>query len=262
MSRTVRKDASALLVEGPKDVRVFRNLINEAACDIVSTEGKPNAVGALNVLRRSGQRGILVVIDSDFSRLGGQQIIDPDVVTTDVHDIEAMMLQSAAPQKLMVEYDLRPDAFGPDLGDLLALAAMPLGYLRLASIRFNLSLKFSDLRFSKFVNTASPVTLDEQELVKEVLSKSPWCKHREKDVIGLIRRVSKPTDDCWHVSCGHDMTDVLAVLLGSKAGRDVTAYTVERQLRLSYHPTDFARTQLFVDIRSWEQRNVPYEVLA
>jgi hypothetical protein len=260
MSRTVRKHASALLVEGPKDVRVYRNFIDESVCDILSTEGKTNAAGALNVLRNSREAGVLVVVDSDFSRLHGQQVLDPDVITTDDHDIEAMLVKSPAPGKLLIEYDLRPDVFGPDVGAALAKAVMPLGYLRFASLKHNLNLDFKNLIFRAFVR-GNPVRIDEQRLVREVLAKNPRCTHSENDLRQMMGNVANANHDYWHVGCGHDMTAALAVLLADKTGRDVPSYTIERQLRLSFHPTDVAATALFREIKAWEQRNTPYGIL-
>jgi hypothetical protein len=258
----VRKHASALLLEGAKDVRVFRNLVSERACDIVSTEGKINALDALNLLRRSNQKGVLVVIDADFTVLDGQQVIDPDVITTDGHDLEAMLLKSPAAQKVMIEYDLAVDEFGTDIGEVLARAVMPIGYLRLASLRSKLNLKFTDLAFSAFTELKRSVRIDEQKLVNEVLTKNPASPHNAAVLGRLMRSVVRKSDDCWHVACGHDMTALFALLLGHKAGREVPAYTVERQLRLSYHSSHFSVTRLFANIRAWEQRNVPHIILA
>jgi hypothetical protein len=262
MSRTVRKRASALLLEASKDVRVFRNIINESLCDIVATEGKRNAIGALNILRRAGERGVLVIVDSDFSRLDGQRILDPDVLTSDLHDIEAMLLQSSAVQKVMIEYDLAPDGFGQNLGQVLAEAVMPLGYLRFASLQYKLHLKFGDLEFRKFVLTKVPTSIDEHKLVEEVLNKNPRCTRSEKDLSQMMADIAKVGDDCWHVGCGHDMTSVLAVLLSVNAGREILSYSLERQLRLAYPVAEFSATALFAEIKAWEQRNTPYIVLA
>jgi hypothetical protein len=254
MSRTVRKTASALLVEGAKDVRVFRNLIDESVCDVVQTEGKRNATGALNVLRKSKQAGVLVVVDADFSRLDGQLILDPDVISTEDHDMEAMLLKSPAPTKPMVEYDLKPDDFGERLGPLLAKAAVPLGYLRLASIKNKLSLGFNSLEYGKFV-TGPPPGIDPGTLVQEVLAKNPQCNRSATDLLGMMVALENANHDTWQVGCGHDMTAILSALLAGKLKREVSPYTVERQLRLSYHPTDFAPTDLCKEIKDWEQRS-------
>ena len=260
MSRTVRKTASALLVEGAKDVRVFRNLINESLCDVVPTEGKRNAYDALNDLRKSKQAGVLVVVDADFSRVDGQLTLDPDVVVTDDHDMESMLLKSPAPVKLLIEYDLKADEFGPDIGQLLATASIPLGYLRLASLKFRLNLGFNKIDYTKFV-VGPPPEIDPAKLVQEVLSQNPTFKRSATELLGLMVTLRKADHDSWQVGCGHDMTATLAALLSKKFGREVPPYTVERQLRLGYHMTDFAPTRLCEAIRTWEQKNGPYVVL-
>lgn len=260
LSRTVRKAASALLVEGSKDARVFRNLVNDDACDVVQTEGKRNALGALNVLRKSKHVGALVIVDSDFSRLDGQLILDPDVICTEDHDIEAMLLKSPAPEKVMIEYDLKVDAFGKELSVSLAKGVMPLGYARLSSIKYKLGLDFKDLDYSKFL-AGPPPTIDQNRLALELLAKNPHCKLNVKDLIGLQDRLVDSKHDCWQVSCGHDMTKALSQMLARKFGREITSWTVERQLRLSYHPSDFVGTALHKEIKGWEARNGTYRIL-
>lgn len=261
MSRTVRKKASALLVEGAKDVRVFRNLVDESACDVVPTEGKRNALDALNYLRKSKQTGVLVIVDADFSRLDGQQILDPDVVASDDHDMEAMLLKSPAPVKVMVEYDLKPDEFGQDIGQLLAQASVPMGYLRMASIKQKIHLSFNDLDYRKFVVVGNPPQIDPAKLMAEVLAHNPKCKHSPTELLGMMVGLQEADHDNWQVGCGHDMTATLAALLSAKVGREVHSYTIERQLRLSYHPIDFAPTPLCAGIKAWEEKNAPYIVL-
>ena len=261
MSRTVRRHAAALLVEGSKDMRVFRNLVDESSCEIVATDGKRNALGALNVLRRSGQRGILAIVDSDFSKVDGQQIIDPDILTTDLHDIEAMVLKSPAPQKLMIEYDLAVNKFGADVGHVVAKAVVPLGYLRLVSLKQKLSLGFADLDFKTFVDPGPPVAIDSARLVRETLKRNPRCKHNEAALSQMMTDAKHDAHDQWHVGCGHDMTAVFATLLSKELGREIQSYTIERQLRLAYQSEHFAATSLFAAIRDWEQRNQPYVIL-
>ena len=80
-------------------------------------------------------------------------------------------------------------------------------------------------------------------------------------MLSIMAGVMRSDHDCWHVGCGHDMTAALAVLLSARSGRDILSYTVERQLRLSYHPTDFASTALYKKIVEWEQRNGDYRIL-
>lgn len=133
MARTVRRGAAAMLVEGSKDARVYRNLVDEERCNAVPAGNKRNALEALALLRRSGERGVLAVVDADFTALTGAVAADPDVIATDAHDLEGMLLRSQALSKLLVEYDLAPGILGPDAGLILARAAQPIGYLRFAA---------------------------------------------------------------------------------------------------------------------------------
>jgi hypothetical protein len=77
----------------------------------------------------------------------------------------------------------------------------------------------------------------------------------------MMVALQKTEHESWQVGCGHDMTATLAALLSKKIGRAVPPYTVERQLRLGYHMTDFAPTPLCAAIGAWEKNNAPDVVL-
>jgi hypothetical protein len=106
-----------------------------------------------------------------------------------------------------------------------------------------------------------PAAIDEAKLAQELLTKNPHCKYSAKDLVDMARKLSDSKHDCWQVSCGHDMTAALAVMLSEKSIHPVTSNTVERQLRLSYHITDFAATPLCKEIKGWEERNSAYRIL-
>ena len=71
----------------------------------------------------------------------------------------------------------------------------------------------------------------------------------------------KPDHDPWQIGCGHDMTATLAALLSQRLRRNVTSYTVERQLRLGYDISDFVPTPLCSAVKAWEQKNAPLYVI-
>jgi hypothetical protein len=261
MARTVRRHASALLVEGSKDVRVYRNFANEQACEVVPAEGRKTALGALALLRKSGEKGVLVIVDADFSVLFGTQINDPDVIVTDGHDLECMLLQSPALTKLLIEYDLAPDQFGPNCALGFAKAVQPLGYLRFAAVKFGLQLDFKNIDFRAFTKPGSTPGVDTMALTNEVVRKNLSCSSTPEVLRQMIDRVADAAHDPWAVACGHDIIALLALLLSRKAGRDVLPYTVERQLRLSYEGSHFKLTKLHARIREWEYRNPHYCIM-
>jgi len=261
MTRAVRPRASALLVEGSKDVRVYRNFTDEHACDVVPSEGRKNALGALALLRKSGESGVLVITDADFSVLFGTQINDPDVVVTDGHDLECMLVQSPALTKLLIEYDLAPSQFAPDLAVSLAMAVQPLGYLRLAAFKFRLQLDFKAIDFRVFTTPGLTPGLDANALVNEVVQKNRPCGRTAAELQRMMSHLVNAAHDPWVVACGHDITALLALLLSRVVKREVPPSTVERQMRLSYEAAHFKSTRLYAHIQGWEQRNPFYRIL-
>jgi hypothetical protein len=82
----------------------------------------------------------------------------------------------------------------------------------------------------------------------------------------LMSSLEDVTHDQWHVCCGHDLVAILALglrrALGTNDAGQVRAELIERSLRLAYEAEYFRGTQLYAAIRVWEERNLPYRVLA
>ena len=73
-----------------------------------------------------------------------------------------------------------------------------------------------------------------------------------------------PNVDPWLVCHGHDLLKILRVGLQTVLGDLKSTFTHEdlaAHLRLAFHDTHLAATQLYKDIRAWEQSNPPYQIL-
>ena len=259
MTRSVYKDRTALLVEGLKDVRFYRNLINDASCSITPTDGKPTALGALKLLGSSATPGVLVILDLDLSSVNGRPFSDLDIVVTDTHDLEGILLQSTAIDRILIECDLEPGYFGSNIHDLLLFSALPVGYLRWISQRNRLSLSFNQLDFARFVNL--DFTTDLSKLIDSVIQSNPRSMATHADLTAMVQGLTDPTHDRWAICCGHDLAAILALGISRATSRAVTGAMVERNLRLAYDVRSFAGTRLYVAIRDWEGRNPPFAVL-
>src|SRR6266404_4360993 len=126
--------------------------------------------------------------------------------------MESMLLKSPAPIKLLIEYDLKANEFGLDVGQILATASIPLGYMRLASLKHKLNLGFNKIDYTKFV-VGPPPQIDPANLVQEVLIQNPTCNRSATELLGMMVALRKAEHDHWQVGCGHDMTAILAALL-------------------------------------------------
>ncbi len=93
--RRTQHNGTFLLVEGPSDKRVFRNLTLPDACRIVIGHGWERASEVAAILYGEGFPGMLTVLDADFRRL--DNALPPSgILLTDFHDLECMMFASPA----------------------------------------------------------------------------------------------------------------------------------------------------------------------
>jgi len=259
MVRTSNKDKAGVLVEGSKDVRLYTNLFDEHRCFITPALTKMNAVSALRLLRKGGVKGILAIIDADFSTIVGPTWDDSDILTTETHDLEGILLRSPALEKLLVEHGsltISPTV----LRTKLLSATRQIGYLRLASDRGSHVINFESFNFREFIDPAL-INCDLQRMTSEAVLKSKNSRFSASEMISAIKDLDNPAHDPWMISCGHDLTSTLALVLANQSQREIPSYTVERQLRLAYERAYFFKSTLRKKIAEWESKNVPFRVL-
>ena len=269
MMRTQHRGA-LLLVEGPSDKTAYLNLIDRASCRIVISHGKETAIGALKILEDSAFQGVLAILDSDFRMLEPLNAVSLNVAFTDGHDLECLMCRSPAFDKLLGEYAShdRLEEFekqnGQRIVQLLGKRAMTLGYLRWASIRNGWSFDFEGLNFGNFVERQTLLVI-RSKLFKEVGNRSQKHALSDADLEAGMDALVMDAHDPWHVSCGHDILELLSFALRSvfRAHRavEVGREQLERSLRLAYETAYFAATMVFAEIRRWEARNAGYTIL-
>lgn len=259
------------IVEGETtDLRVFAHLVAAESCQLVPAHGKSNAIDALQILEDDQFQGVLAVVDADFWRLEGKVPGSPNLLITDTHDLETMILKSPALDKVLAEYGSTKkiqqltEHEGKNLRQLLLACACPIGYLRWISQTEELSLRFEDIRFSRFIDSDC-LALDIAKMIKTIKDKS--CRHDlEEEVLkSSICELSDADHDPWDVCCGHDLVCILSEglrkAIGSKNLRDVKPDRLERALRLAYEFAHFTATQLCASLRAWESANRPFQVL-
>nr|WP_243146916.1 DUF4435 domain-containing protein [Scytonema sp. UIC 10036] len=97
-----------LLVEGSSDKTFYDRFVDKAACQLVSVSGKPSSklrvIAVLEILEKSTFQGILAIIDADFERLETFIYSSPNLLRTDTHDLETMLINSPALNKVVAEF--------------------------------------------------------------------------------------------------------------------------------------------------------------
>ncbi len=259
--------SSFLIVEGDTDARVWKNLVDSTKCRVEIAHNKDNAVKVLNILEKGNFAGVLAVVDADFDILEGSVPLSPNLLFTDTHDLETMLLKSPALEKVLLEHgsEDKIKSFAKDIRQTLLESAKVIGYLRWASLKFDYCLKFEDLAFKKFVDDRTLI-LNQSELIKTVKNNSQKQGLDEPEIIAKMDSLKTNAQDMWYVCCGHDMICILSIALckalGTRNSKQVEPDVLEKDLRLAYESSHFRLTQLYTAIQDWEKNNQPFQILS
>jgi hypothetical protein len=269
MKRTLHKGAF-LIVEGDTDSRFYKKFVQRDRCRVVVAHDKHNAVSALKDLERSRFKGVLGIVDADFMRLDGTKVKSRNLLLTDTHDLETLILSSGALENVLVEFAEEPELKGfqkrtkKDLRRALLEAGAYIGYLRWFALKENVYLRFNHLDFKRFV-AVKRMKLNNRKLIQEVLRHSKKTKVSADMIERAVTNLSTQGHDLWQVCVGHDLVFLLFLglkdVFGSYNTRDLSLGALEGSLRLAYDPTFFRDTRLYNKIRKWEKANTGYPVL-
>lgn len=260
-----------LLIEGSSDKVFYERFVDKVACELISISGKPSSkvrvIEVLSILGKSNFQGILAVVDADFDHLKVSSDSISNLIRTDTHDLETMLLNSSALEKVIAEFgsEEKITKFGRDVRIALIEAGISIGYLRWISQTDELNLTFNDIKFSKFIDDKN-LQIDEFKLIQEVKNKSRSFWLKTEDLQQRLTNQKNDSYDPWQVCCGHDLVEILSLglrkAIGSAKDSDVEPNNLERSLRLAYEETYFYKTQIYSYARSWESNNQPFKVFS
>ncbi|MGK7905278.1 MAG: DUF4435 domain-containing protein [Hormoscilla sp.] len=259
-----------LLVEGSSDKIFYQRFVDKDACQLVCVSGKPSSklriISVLKILEKSSFQGVLAIVDADFDRLETSIYNSPNLLRTDSHDLETMLLNSPALDKVIAEFGSQEKIakFNRDVRTALLEAGMSVGYLLWVSQGEGLNMTFNGITFSKFVDQQT-LQIDELKLIREVKNKSQALSLKNEDLQQRIMIQRSNSHDRWQVCCGHHLVEILSLglrkAIGSNKAADVEPHSLERNLRLAYEEVYFRKTGLYSDMRTWESNNHPFRVL-
>lgn len=256
---------SFLVVEGSTDVRFWSARVAEGECELVDGNGKPNVEGALARLDGHGFAGVLGIVDDDCDALDGRALPSPNLIATDAHDLECMLLRSSALERVLGEYGIKAkikafeQVHGIGVRDALLSIGIEFGLLRWLSRRAGWSYPFSDNGPARFVDK-STWSINANALYSAVVLSGAYSS--VSDVRAALKAL--PTGDPWSICQGHDLVAILGIglrkVLGSlKAGIGVEQ--ISAMLRSAYDDDILYNGYFGTRIRAWEQINKPYRVL-
>lgn len=261
MSRT-GFDGSLLVVEGDDDSRFWRRKVADGLCELVIAGGRRNVEGLIAKVDARRFSGALGLVDADFSGIEGASP-SPNLIYTEDHDLEAMLLQSSALDAVLVEYGDRSriEAFegrtGQRVREALLARGLPFGRLRWLSQRRSLRLDFERLKPARFVER-SGWYLDVDSLHLEA---ARLCGLSPADL--RLHLDALPEAPSWALCQGHDLLHILNIGLAGALGNSYPGHdTLGKMLRQAIQTHELHTSSIYRDIHGWESRNPPYLVLA
>ena len=214
MMRSVKADA-VVLVEGDSDARVYKRFVDDDWCSVIPAFGKTNVLNTMEMLEESSLRGILAIIDSDFWKLENRKPPGADVLMTDTHDLETMIIASPALDVILQEFGSpkKMKRLGGSIRDILLKVAMPIGFVRWisSSKQENLSLRFKEMSFFTVIDTSNnTMKTNVDSLLSEVKKYSHNATFDTMEMKVKVHKLLRNREyDPWHVSRGHDMVHIL-----------------------------------------------------
>lgn len=258
-----------VITEGDSDILLYKRLCSKTKCRFIPSAGKENAVGAIEILNRTNFTGVMAIVDSDFDRIESSLHTSQDVVYTDTHDLETMILSSSSLAKVLDEL-LALDSSGRSrqakFVSQVFQASLPLAYFRWLSSphRLNLRLKFKGITYTDFID-ASLITISIDLMIQCVVTNTSGCTHSPVRLKPQLLALMAQPQDNWQLCSGHDLVEIMYVALKSSWGnrkvRSLTPKVFQSMLRVGYEQSHFANSLLYTSIKDWQGRNPGFFVL-
>lgn len=268
-----------LLVEGKKDIKVYRKFIDENQGKLKPTFGKYNLRKVYSILSSAGFEKKIGIRDADFLRIKGNGKFDISysdyIFPTDHHDSEVMIIGSNALDNLLnnVSTEEKIKQFeikhNRSIRDLAYSLAYPMGCLKLANKKYNLGLSFkperpesNKIKFKKIICDSRFISFGDATMINIV---HEYSKNRgnilscKETILEKLHDVMNTQHDITEIVNGHDLAEILFLIikkgLGSSSRLLQDAECIEDALAMSFDITHFSQTHLFNTIKSWEKSN-------
>lgn len=269
---SLEEEKKLLLVEGSSDGKGYWFFL-PSQIEIHLGDGKDKVLKTARIFQDKDIDWLRALVDADFDRILGV-LHQPNVFSTDYHDLECELIKSSAFGRLISEIgnmkkikkhlclptNTKLNEIIRYLRTKLITLATPIALLRLVNHRENLGLNFQKKRkkcerdkmdYSKFIKP-SEMEINEEKFIQNLMARGAKSGVTASKLLNLLRKEKKANHDPWQLCRGHDLTEILS--LGTRKMWSNTALnteTVERELRLAYSKECFEKTKLFADLEKW-----------
>lgn len=258
-----------LLLEGDNDVKFFRRFAEDSQMPIIPAWGKENVLDAVEILESDGSvQGFLGIVDADFGHVDGSLPASRNVVVTDDHDVEMMIIKTKAFSAVLSELGSKDKVskFPTEhrIRYELMQKALIVGHLRHLSLTDDFNLRFEGLSFERFVDRDS-LEIDIDEMIRRIFELKRIPNLGAEDIRDrLLELVEDAEDDPYQICCGHDFVAIFGIalrkVLGNQSKEAASPAKLGIALRLAYDSSDFLQTKLYSDAKQWSKGNQGYDI--
>lgn len=236
----VNEGKVVLVVEGSDDKDVYEKVTDTAAvCFYVDCNCDKHLVILHALNGRYGHR-LLAIKDADFDRLDGTQPTYSNLVLTDTHDLEGMIVEESLSE---LQGEDAERCQNTNLGDIYS-ELEDISYLKWFNHTNRCGINFSDVTLDLDINAYFSACVKNTNNVVSVNIADMYAfkaSHQgvsEKDLCN-----------------GHDLFERIYVRAKAVNKRNFAKKPFFRRLRIAYPASKFVSTSLYQDIRKWENAN-------
>src|SRR5260221_12536595 len=95
---------SFLIVEGATDKELYEIYTDTNKCEITIADGKGNVKEVPSLLEKYPLLGVLAIVDADFDVLEERLPSTQNLLFTDTHDLETMIIKTTALKKVLSKF--------------------------------------------------------------------------------------------------------------------------------------------------------------
>lgn len=281
--RRTGKKLAIVIVEGCADQLLYTTILDITKCLVITAYGKNNAIQALQILLTENTPGVMGLVDDDFDSLEERNLRSANLAVSDTHDLETLLFVASSMDKLLNTL-LLPEkreylfVLCENVRKKIIELGSPIGYIRWLFQKENVLIDFRNVSFRAFIDPRR-LTVDVDACVGEILSRNGGCRISKQDIQKRLPELIKSAPNPWSLCRGHDLVKILLLILPqllssyAPSNKDEARVYFEQiqqkiptearlteQLIMCYEQDEFRKTNIYKDIKQWENRNSPYQM--
>jgi hypothetical protein len=246
-----------IVVEGEDDEKALKQFFNIQVVEFFLAENCLKVKNSMRIVSKDEQLKdcVIGIKDADFDHINQIKHNIANLMVTDTHDMETLMLTSKVYRKICL-YTTNKEY--PELSTEAMKALKNFSYLRYYNDKMILNRKDSDKEGIKFkgIKIADVASHCVQDVLQHVKDNGNLKKtsYPDLDTINLfISQNPIDDEDLTLFTNGHDLVYAIRDILHSKdeAAKAYSDKNIATMIRMSYSKEEFEKTNLYKSIDNW-----------